>query len=172
MTTTTYWGNCSRPDTIFCALASKGLSESNETHLRSTVIGLTKVTYENLRSEMRKELKSRTVEASGTSSVNNATKLLLAEEGPGGLCASECALQVYLHDLIPFLVRHVLEASADTQYLVPVMSLGAHPLSLRMPALLIRTVTVPKASTADLITAAPSDTDEVLVTALPPAETV
>ena len=170
--TTTYWSNSSRPDTIFCALASKGLGESNEAHLRGAVIGLTKVTYENVRSGMRNKLKSRTVEASSTSSVDNATKLLLAEEWPSGLCASECALQMNLRDLIPFLVRHVLEAGTDTQYLAPVMSLGTHPLSLRMPALLMRIVTVPKASTADLITAAPSDTDEVLATALPPAETV
>lgn len=44
------------------------------------------------------------------------------------------------------------------------------PLSLRIPALLIRMVTVPKVSTAVLMTDAPSVTDDVLATALPPAE--
>ena len=44
---------------------------------------------------------------------------------------------------------------------------STHPLSLRIPALLMRIVTVPKASTALLITAAPSVT-EVLTTAFPP----
>lgn len=42
-------------------------------------------------------------------------------------------------------------------------------LSRRMPALLMRMVTVPKLSTAVLMTASPSVTDEVLMTALPPA---
>lgn len=45
-----------------------------------------------------------------------------------------------------------------------------HPLSLRIPALLMRMVTVPKASMAVLMTAAPSETDDVFTTALPPAE--
>lgn len=40
-----------------------------------------------------------------------------------------------------------------------------------MPALLMRIVTPPKASTAVLITAAPSVTDDVLATAFPPAKT-
>lgn len=39
-----------------------------------------------------------------------------------------------------------------------------------MPALLIRIVTVPNASTAVLMTAAPSETDEVFTTAFPPAK--
>lgn len=168
----TYRSNGSRPDAVFCALASKGLRKSNETHLGGTVIGLAEVTCENIRFEMSKELESHTVEAGGTSSVDNATELLLAEEGPGSLRACKRTLQMDLHDLVPFLVGHVLEASVDIQHLVPVVALEAYPLSLRIPALLIRIVTVPKASTADLITAAPSATDEVLVTALPPAETV
>ena len=45
-----------------------------------------------------------------------------------------------------------------------------HPLSLRIPALLMRMVTVPKASVAVLMTAAPSETDDVFTTALPPAK--
>lgn len=44
-----------------------------------------------------------------------------------------------------------------------------HPLSRRIPALFMRMVTPPNASRAVLITAAPSVTDEVFVTALPPA---
>lgn len=47
--------------------------------------------------------------------------------------------------------------------------LETYPLSLRIPALLIRIVTVPKTSTAVLMTATPSATDEVFATALPPA---
>lgn len=46
----------------------------------------------------------------------------------------------------------------------------AHPLSLKMPALLIRIVTVPNASIAVLMTAAPFETDEVFTTAFPPAK--
>jgi hypothetical protein len=45
----------------------------------------------------------------------------------------------------------------------------AHPLSFKIPALLIRIVTVPNASTAVLMTAAPSETEEVFTTAFPPA---
>lgn len=45
----------------------------------------------------------------------------------------------------------------------------AHPLSRRIPALLMRIVTPPKASSAVLMTATPSVTDELLTTALPPA---
>lgn len=44
-----------------------------------------------------------------------------------------------------------------------------YPLSLRIPALLTRMVIPPNASKADLITAAPSVTDEVFTTAFPPA---
>ena len=44
-----------------------------------------------------------------------------------------------------------------------------HPLSLKMPALLIRMVTPPNVSKAVLITAAPSVTDDVFATAFPPA---
>ena len=44
-----------------------------------------------------------------------------------------------------------------------------YPLSLKIPALLIRIVTPPNASKADLTTAAPSVTDDVFTTAFPPA---
>jgi len=50
------------------------------------------------------------------------------------------------------------------------MSQAPYPLSRNIPALFIRIVTVPKLSTAVLIIAAPSDTDEVFAMALPPAE--
>lgn len=46
----------------------------------------------------------------------------------------------------------------------------AHPLSLKIPALLIRMVTVPNASMAVLMTAEPSETEEVFTTAFPPAK--
>ena len=46
----------------------------------------------------------------------------------------------------------------------------AHPLSLKIPALLIRIETVPNASMAVLMTAAPSETEEVFTTAFPPAK--
>jgi hypothetical protein len=45
----------------------------------------------------------------------------------------------------------------------------SYPLSLKIPALLIRIVIPPKASKADLMTAGPSVTDEVFATAFPPA---
>lgn len=48
----------------------------------------------------------------------------------------------------------------------------AHPLSLKIPALLIRMVTVPNASMAVLMTAAPSETEEVFTTAFPPAKEI
>ena len=47
-----------------------------------------------------------------------------------------------------------------------------HPLSLKIPALLIRIVTVPNASMAVLMTAAPSETEELFTTAFPPAEKI
>lgn len=76
-----------------------------------------------------------------------------------------------LGDLVPFLITHVLEAA--TSGLVGLV-LGKpfkrpYPLSRRIPALLMRIVTVPKLSTAVLITAAPSVTEDVFTTALPPA---
>lgn len=43
-------------------------------------------------------------------------------------------------------------------------------MSRKIPALLMRMVTVPNLSTADLMTASPSVTDEVFAIALPPAE--
>jgi hypothetical protein len=47
---------------------------------------------------------------------------------------------------------------------------NAHPLSLNIPALLMRIVTPPKESTAVLMTAAPSVTEDELITAFPPAK--
>ena len=44
-----------------------------------------------------------------------------------------------------------------------------YPLSRRIPALLMRIVTFPKASMAVLMTASPSVTEELFTTALPPA---
>src|SRR6266446_9044985 len=44
-----------------------------------------------------------------------------------------------------------------------------YPLSLRIPALLIRIVTVPNESMAVLMTAAPSETEDMFTTAFPPA---
>lgn len=74
-------------------------------------------------------------------------------------------------DLVPFFIGHVLEASSGMRaLLLRETKAETHPLSLRIPALLIRMVTVPKASVAVLMIAAPSETDDVFTTAFPPAK--
>jgi hypothetical protein len=53
--------------------------------------------------------KIRTIQSSGASSVENASKLLLAEVGPRSLGAGKRGFQMDFHDLVPFLVGHILE---------------------------------------------------------------
>ena len=74
-------------------------------------------------------------------------------------------------DLVPFGVGHVPETvrwGGCELACKRDRNLGSYPLSLRIPALLIRIVIPPNASKADLMTAAPSVTDDVFTTALPP----
>ena len=111
-----------------------------------------------------------TVEPCSTGSIYDATELLLAEDGPCSFGAGERALEVDFLDLVPLLVGHVLEATSIVSARIRSISVdgGAYPLSRRIPALLMRMVTVPNASTAVLITAAPSVTDPMFATAFPP----
>ena len=112
----------------------------------------------------------RTEETGGARGVDDTTELLLAEDRPCSLGAGERALEVDFLDLVPLLVGHVLEATSIVSARTRSISVdgGAYPLSRRIPALLMRMVTVPKASTAVLITAAPSVTDPMFATAFPP----
>ena len=74
-------------------------------------------------------------------------------------------------DLVPFGIGHVPETVRWAGCELACKrdrSFRSYPLSLRIPALLIRIVIPPNASKADLMTAAPSVTDEVFTTALPP----
>lgn len=52
----------------------------------------------------------RTVDTRSTCSVDDSTKLLFDEYGPGRPAARERPLQVHILNLVPFLIRHVLEA--------------------------------------------------------------
>lgn len=51
----------------------------------------------------------RTIQPSCAGSVKDPPVLLFPEDRPSRLSASVCTLQVYLVDLIPFLITHVSE---------------------------------------------------------------
>lgn len=142
-------------DTVFGALDRKSLRERDQTHFRSRVVRLTKVT----------------VQTSGGRCIYNSAEFLLPEDGPSGLRARVSTLEVDRLNLVPFRIGHVLETERQDTALVRCRMSGIfylYPLSLRIPALLTRIVIPPNASKADLITAAPSVTDDVFTTAFPP----
>ena len=86
-----YRCNDSSLDSVLGALDGKGLRERYQTHLRSGVVRLAKVT----------------IQACGGSGINNSAKLLFPEDGPNGLGARVGTLQVDGLDLIPFCLGHV-----------------------------------------------------------------
>lgn len=57
----------------------------------------------------------RTVEASSARGVDYTTELLFSEMRPGCLRARESALQMDLHNLIPLLIREVLEPKPSSE---------------------------------------------------------
>ena len=50
-----------------------------------------------------------TIDTSSAGGIDDSAKLLFPEDWPCGFGACICALQMNLHDLVPFLVWHVLE---------------------------------------------------------------
>jgi len=52
----------------------------------------------------------RTVQSGSASGVDDPAELLFAEMRPGSFGASESTLKMNIHNLVPLLVRHVLEA--------------------------------------------------------------
>ena len=57
---------------------------------------------------------SLTEQSCSTSGVNNPTEFLLAEDGPGGVGAGVCTLDVYVLYLVPFFISHVPETNRHT----------------------------------------------------------
>lgn len=55
----------------------------------------------------------RTVETRGARRVHNPTELLLLENGPCGFRTRVRAFEMHEHDLVPFLVRHILKATGS-----------------------------------------------------------
>jgi hypothetical protein len=110
-----------------------------------------------------------TKQASCAGCIDDPTELLLAEDWPRCVGTRECALEVNVLDLVPFLVGHIPETSHHifSSCEMPCGGELPNPLSRRIPALLINMVTPPKASSAVLITAGPSVADELFTTALP-----
>lgn len=150
-----YRSNYGGFDTVLDALNGKSLRERDQTHFRGRVIRLAKVT----------------IQTSGGRCIYNSAEFLLPEDGPSGLRARVSTFEVDRLDLVPFRVGHVLETEWRDAVLVRCRMSGIfrlYPLSLRIPALLMRIVIPPNASKADLITAAPSVTDDVFTTAFPP----
>jgi len=155
MTGQDYRCNDGSLDPVLGAFNSKCLRKRDQTHLRSGVVRLTKVT----------------VQAGGRSGINNSAELLSSKDGPNGLRARIGTLEVDGLDLVPFRVGHVPETMwmGGCEFACKcVGGFRSYPLSLRIPALLIRIVIPPNASKADFMTAAPSVTDEVFTTAFPP----
>lgn len=107
----TYRRDGSGLDVVFGTFPSESLRETNETHLSSAVVGLAKVAYPSTIQQPSPTSRQvvLTIDSSCASGVNDPAKLLLAEDGPGGLGARESTVQMNLGDLVPFLVGHVLE---------------------------------------------------------------
>ena len=79
--TITYWGNGGRFDVVLCAFTSECLGEGNETHLGSTVVGLSEIAC-ILRKKKRQVIvgeAAHTIQTSSTGGVNDTAELLLAE---------------------------------------------------------------------------------------------
>ena len=119
--------------------------------------------------------RTRTIDARSTRRIDDPPKLLIAEMRPSSPGTGIGTLDVYRNDLIKLGVRHVLEPITHalevnyTRELSKPKPMATHPLSRNIPALFTRMVTPPKAWMALCITAAPSVTEDVFTTALPPA---
>jgi len=61
----------------------------------------------------RTKTKHLTVKTSSTRDVDHPAELLLTEQRPCSLGTGEGALEMDLNDLVPLLVRHVLETIAE-----------------------------------------------------------
>lgn len=77
-----------RPDVIFHAFTSESLGESNKTHLRGAVVGLSHIS----------------IQSRCAGGVDDTAKFLLSEVGPGSFCARESPLDVDKSDCVPFLL--------------------------------------------------------------------
>lgn len=156
-------------DVVLETFPRECLREANQTHFGCAVVSLSEIPlgYVNTKHSRRRH-QTLTEQASRTGCIDYPPELLLAEDWPGCVGTRECALEVDVLNLVPFFVGHIPEAghrlfrstSCEGERL-------PDPLSRRIPALLISMVTPPKASSAVLITAGPSVTDELFTTALP-----
>ena len=168
----THGCNSSGFDIVLGTFTGKSLGKADKTHLGSAIIPLTEISLEWPSAFLFGYISGcrHTIETSSASSIDHAPKLLFTEDRPSSFRTCESTFEMDLNNLVPLLVWHVLEPDTKFSFDVWVRIKYTHPLSRKIPALFIRIVTAPKLSTAVLMTAAPSETDEVFTTAFPPTK--
>ena len=98
-------------DVVLVTFPSECLGEADQTHFCCAVVSLSEVPLKCMNTKHPHDsLDSRpTKQASGAGCIDNPTELLLAEDWPRCVGTRECALEVNILNLVPFLVGHVPE---------------------------------------------------------------
>ena len=100
-------------DVVLETFPCECLGEADQTHFCCAVVSLSEIPFGcvNMEYSRRQPGHALTKQASCAGCIDYPTELLLAEDGPGCMGTRECALEVNVLDLVPFLVGHIPEAS-------------------------------------------------------------
>lgn len=131
----THGCNCNRIDVVFRTFPCKRFRKPNQTHLGSTIVGLTKVTYHRS-AHMNNYISfhsRRTIDPRSTRRINDPPKLLVSEMRPRSLGTRISPLQMYRHNLIELGVGHVLEPIPRPTRTVNHVRTQAEPKRRRTP---------------------------------------
>ncbi len=100
-------------DVVLGTFPCECLGEADQTHFGCAVVSLSEIPLGCVNTKYpRRQLGHQTLtkQASCAGCVDYPTELLLAEDWPGCVGTRECALEVNILNLVPFLVGHIPEA--------------------------------------------------------------